>query len=100
MFVEFKESDKKKLKAIFYNNDMKKIKTVHFGSKGMKDYTLHSPKDREARKESYLKRHHPREDWNNPMTAGALAKFILWNKTTRKASIKDFIKRFNLKLKS
>ena len=68
-------------------------KKVHFGAKGMSDYTKH--KDDE-RKERYLDRHRANENWNSPTTAGALSRWILWNKKTLRASIEDFKKRFNL----
>jgi hypothetical protein len=83
----------KKLTAIFYDKDNKKIKTVHFGSAGMGDFTIHKDEDRKKR---YLDRHRSTEDWNSPMTAGSLARFVLWNKTTRKASIADYKRRFKL----
>lgn len=83
----------KKLTAVFYE-DNKKIKTTHFGAEGMSDYTIH--KD-DKRKDRYLSRHRARENWNSPMTAGALSRWILWNKKTRSASIKDFKNRFNYK---
>ena len=83
----------KKLTAVFYDKDNKKIKTVHFGAAGMSDFTIH--KD-EYRKKRYLDRHRSRENWDDPMTGGALARFVLWNKTTRKASIADYKRRFKL----
>lgn len=83
----------KKLTAVFYE-DNKKIKTTHFGSAGMSDYTIN--KD-DKRKERYLSRHRARENWNSPMTGGALSRWILWNKKTRSGSIKDFKNRFNYK---
>ena len=83
----------KKLTAVFYENN-KKIKTTHFGAEGMSDYTIN--KD-DKRKERYLSRHRARENWNSPMTAGALSRWILWNKKTRSGSIKDFKNRFNYK---
>lgn len=83
----------KKLTAVFYE-DNKKIKTTHFGAEGMSDYTIN--KD-DKRKERYLSRHRARENWNSPMTAGALSRWILWNKKTRSGSIKDFKNRFNYK---
>lgn len=94
MSVVIKKSDKdgKKMTAIF--TDGKKKKTIHFGAEGMSDFTIHKdPK----RKERYLKRHIKRENWNNPQTAGALSRWILWNKPTLSASIKDFKTRFKLK---
>ncbi len=92
MVVE-KGTGKKKLKAIFYDGD-KKLKTIQFGSKGMSDFTINKDKERKQR---YLDRHRKRENWNNPMTAGALSRWILWNKPTLEGSIKDFKKRFKLK---
>ncbi len=83
----------KKLTAIFYDKDNKKIKTVHFGAAGMSDFTIN--KD-EERKKRYLNRHRARENWNDPMTGGALARFVLWNLPTRKASIADYKRRFRL----
>jgi len=91
---------KKKYMALFI--DGKKKKTIHFGSNGSKDYTIYSKEDGKKkaneRKSLYYARHIKREDWTKPMTAGTLAKYILWNKPTIKASISDYIKKFNLKL--
>ena len=73
--------------------DNGKEKKVSFGAKGYTDYTL--SKD-DARKERYLNRHRARENWNDPLTPGALSRWILWNKKTLKSSIADFKKRFKL----
>ena len=93
MKVEIKKStnSKKKYMAVFYEGD-KKIKTTHFGCAGMSDFTKH--KD-EARKQRYMNRHKTRENWRDPMSAGSLSRYILWNKPTLRASIQDFKKRFN-----
>jgi len=83
----------KKLMAIFLNKITNKEKVVHFGAAGYSDFTIHKdPK----RKERYLARHKKNEDWNNFLTAGSLSKNILWNKTSLKASITDYKKRFHL----
>lgn len=98
---------KKKLMAVFFedkNKDgtHKKTKTIHFGSAPNKDYTIYSKEDgkKEAnkRKSLYYARHIKREDWTKAQTAGTLAKYILWNKPTIKASIADYVKKFKLKL--
>ena len=88
------KSDKadKKLKAVFTVNG--KTKTIHFGAAGMSDFTKHKDADRKAR---YLARHSRNETWNNPMTAGSLSRWVLWNKTSLQASIADFKKRFHFK---
>jgi len=80
---------KHKYTAIF--SDPKK--TVHFGAVGYTDFT--KSRD-EQKKEAYLARHKARENWNDPTTAGALSRWILWNEPTLAASIKDFKRRFNL----
>lgn len=67
---------------------------VSFGAKGMSDYTIHKDKERKRR---YIERHSGmNENWDEPMTPGALSRWILWNKPTLEASIKDFKNKFNL----
>ena len=70
-----------------------KDKIVDFGAKGYSDYTIH--KDPE-RKERYLKRHKRNEDWDDPLTPGALSKWLLWNKPTLYESVLDYKRRFKL----
>ena len=38
-----------------------------------------------------------RKDWKDPTTAGALSRWILWNKPSLKASFDDYKSRFGLK---
>ena len=80
----------KKLKAVFENGSKK---TIHFGQKGASDYTKHKDPERKKR---YIDRHRKNENWDNPKTAGTLSRYVLWNKPTLDASIKDYKKRFNL----
>ena len=69
-------------------------KVVPFGAKGMSDYTKHRDP---TRKQRYLKRHSGMgESWQKPDTPGALAKWVLWNKKTLRASISDYKRRFKL----
>jgi len=95
VFVQLNKSEikGKKYTAIFYDNDRRKIKTTHFGS-DMSNYTIH--KDDE-RKQRYLARHRANENWDDYMSAGSLAKHILWNKPTISASYNDYLKKFGLK---
>ena len=94
MEVKFSKSTKegKKMTATFYK-DGKKTKITHFGATGYEDYTTH--KD-EERKQRYIQRH-SNENWNDFKSAGSLSRYILWNKPTLEASIKDNLKKFNLK---
>tara|TARA_R110002126_G_scaffold13083_1_gene55710 strand:+ start:305 stop:601 length:297 start_codon:yes stop_codon:yes gene_type:complete len=86
------DKPKKKYKAVLYDKD-NKTKTIYFGSAGASDFTKN--KD-EKRKQLYINRHRKRENWTVPDTAGSLAKHILWNKPTLRASITDYKRRFNL----
>lgn len=83
---------KKKYDAHFIVDNKEKV--VSFGASGYSDFTLHKDV---KRKNLYLTRHKGmNEDWNNPLTAGALSRWILWNKPTLKDSIEDFKKRFKI----
>ena len=82
----------KRYKVIFYDDDGDKIKTTQFGDKRYENYTIH--KD-EKRKELYRKRHH-KDNINDPMSAGALSWWVLWNLKTINDSIRDYEKRFNI----
>ena len=100
--VEFSraKSKAKKIRAVFYAKDKKKA-TREFGARGMKDFTIYSKEGKEIankRKQLYDNRHKAREDWSDMLSNGALAKFVLWNKPNLQSSMKDFGKRFNLKV--
>ena len=86
---------KKRFMAIFYNNEGQKVKTTHFSLKDSKAYIDHGDKERRSR---YIERHRKRENWDEYMTAGALARWITWGPTTSlKSNISSYKKRFNLK---
>jgi hypothetical protein len=83
----------KKWDAVF-EKDNGKEKIVPFGANGMSDYTKHKDPERKAR---YIKRHSGMgEDWQKPDTPGALSRWILWNKKTLRASLKDFKRKFKV----
>ena len=94
----------KKWTAIFMVDD--KEKKVDFGQNNYRDFVLINDKDskfylpklvdRNVVKASYIRRHEKNENWNNPLTAGALSRFILWNKKSLNASIRDFKRRFKV----
>lgn len=77
----------------YFKLDNGKEKVVSFGQAGASDYTIHGD---DERKERYLRRHRARENWDNPLTAGALSRWILWDKKTLKASIAKFKRKFKL----
>jgi hypothetical protein len=93
--VSIKKSPRpeKKLRATFSDGTK-----IDFGAAGMQNYggvgkERHLDKERKKR---YIQRHKARENWNQPKTAGALSRWVLWNKETLKASISDYKRRFNL----
>ena len=96
MYVSIKPSNRKnkKMMAIFYDENKKKIKTVHFGDSRYQDFTQHHDENRRA---NYINRHFKNEDWEDYMSAGALAKYILWQYTDIERSINSYLKRFGLK---
>lgn len=91
--LSIKPSDRptKKYVATFLIDD--KEKRVHFGYKGSQTFLDHGD---EKKRLAYVARHSKNENFNDPLTAGSLARWINWNKTTLSASIADFKKRFNL----
>ena len=95
MRVVFSKSDvkDKKMKAVFYD-DKTKIKTTHFGYDKGKSFIDH--KD-DSKKEAWIARHKVRGSFQEPMSASALAKHILWNKPSIQNSIKDYKNKFKLK---
>jgi hypothetical protein len=87
---------KSKLKKIDANiiNSSGKKKKISFGSKGASDYTINkNPKT----KSNYIKRHQVNEDWNN-LNPGSFSRYLLWNKPTLSASIKDMEHKFKVKI--
>jgi hypothetical protein len=78
----------KKLRAMFDDGTH-----TDFGASGYDDFTTHHDL---MRKVQYLARHQARENWSEYKSAGALSRWILWNKPTLAASIKDYKKRFGL----
>lgn len=92
-YVSIQKSSRgnKKWMAVFYDHNKKRVKTTHFGATGYSDFTQH--KD-EFRKERYLNRHR-NEDWNNPMTAGSLSRWILWQYPDFDRGVREYMKKFN-----
>lgn len=92
--VERTPNQNKAFKAIFRMDDDGKEKRVTFGTSS--NYVLNPDKTKKDR-ENYLKRHKVREDWNNPLTAGSLSRWILWGDSRNlNKNISTFKKKFNL----
>ena len=91
--IKIKKSNNKdkKFDAVFERDG--RTKTISFGSADMSDFTKNKDEDR---KNLYIQRHQKREDWNNPVSAGALSRYVLWSKPSLEGGIKEYKKRFNL----
>lgn len=68
-------------------------KTTKFGAAGMSDFTKH--KDTE-RRERYISRHKKDLKTGNPIRAGYLSMYILWNKKSFSESVSDYKRRLNI----
>jgi hypothetical protein len=73
-----------------------KLQTIHFGSSGYDDFII--SKGNEEKKRNYIKRHQVNEDWSDLSKPGTFSRFLLWNKVTLNASIKDMEKKFDIKI--
>ena len=82
----------KRYKAVFYNRNLKKIKTTQFGHIDYDNFTIH--KD-EKRKDLYRRRDY-RDKIDEPMSAGSLSWYLLWNKTALNESIQDYEHKFGI----
>ena len=80
----------KKYEITFEKNG--KIYTRKFGSAGMSDFTIHKDKER---RERYISRHKKDLKTGDPMRAGYLSMYILWNKPSLKSSLADYKRRLN-----
>lgn len=85
---------KKKMMAVFSSSKNARTRTIHFGASGYDDYTKTKDKEQKAR---YLARHRQNERWDDPFSAGALSRWILWDRPSIQASVRAYRKRFNLK---
>ena len=83
-------------------------RTIHFGDDRYRDFLLMNdrnskyyepnPDERQRIKANYRNRHKG-DNLENPFSAGALSYYLLWNKPTLRASIKDYESKFNIKIK-
>lgn len=93
--VEDSKAKGKRYTAVFRDSKSGREKRVNFGDASMENFTIH--KDPERRKR-YLNRHKSRENWNDPVSPGALSRWILWGDSSSFAkSVADYRRRFKLK---
>jgi len=100
MIIELSKSNRKDKKwKVKVNN-----KTIHFGGKGYGDFTIWNKEKgkvfADKKKKAYIARHKVNENWNKSGidTAGFWSRWLIWNKPTLNASIKDIENRFNVNI--
>jgi hypothetical protein len=89
MKIETSTRADKRLSATFANG-----KVVHFGRRGGQTYIDHGD---EAKKTAYLARHKSRENWDDPYSAGALSRWLLWGDSRLlDVNHESFMRRFRV----
>ena len=69
-------------------------KVVHFGASNASTYIDHGDK---AKRSAYIARHQVNDHWNNPYSAGALARWLLWGDSTSiEANHQAFMRKFGV----
>ena len=95
--ISVKKSTKqgKKFTATFDTGSRKKV--IHFGAAGARDFTkIKNKQEANKVKSRYIFRHHKDLKTGNPMRAGFLSMFILWNKSSVAAGVADYRRRLNI----
>ena len=93
VFLRTSHNPQKRLDAIFTEENGDQF-VVPFGQRGGSTFLDHHDPQKQ---DNYLKRHFVQENWKNPYSAGALSRYILWNKKTLRASLIDYGNRFGIK---
>ena len=83
---------RKKLVAVFSDrrHGYRRIVSQSFGYRGMEDFTTHGDVNRRAR---YWSRHRKDLETADPVRAGFLSWFLLWNRPTLAESERDYRRR-------
>lgn len=87
-----------KYEAIFLQDSGRK-KTVKFGNINYSDFLQYSKTDGDLAKDRrrlYLTRHKKTENWDKPMTPGALSRWILWEEPSLSEAVKKYRDKFHL----
>ena len=92
IFKNLEPSNKKDKKYMISFESPDKI--IHFGSKKSMTYLDHHDK---IKRNNYIKRHKVNEDWNDPLSAGALSLYILWGASTNlNKNLHYYLNHFNI----
>ena len=93
-----RKSDRKEKKLMLVDNESNK--KIHFGAKNYLDYVKYIKKNglefANKRKQLYTNRH--RKEDKSKINPSSLSQFILWNKPNLRDSIKDYEKKYKIKI--
>ncbi len=93
-----RKSDRKEKKLMLIDNETNK--KIHFGESEYMDYVKYIKRDglekANNRKQLYTNRH-KKED-KSQIKPASLSQFILWNKPNLRDSIKDYEKKYRIKI--
>ncbi len=96
-------SGKYKMTAVVFDTSTQLESRINFGARGYNDYTIYYKDEgktiADEKKAAYIARHGAPtagEDWtkNGRKTSGFYSRWVLWNKSTIEASVRDMKKRF------
>ena len=86
MKVVKSDTPEKRFVAIFTNG-----KRVKFGQPGANTYLDGAS---EQTRKNYIARHRVNENWSDPYSPGALARYILWEHRSLSVAVRDYNRRF------
>jgi hypothetical protein len=86
--------DKKFMAKLVAQGSRQGSRTTHFGQRGASDFRVHRD---EERKQRYLKRHAPNQNWSKSgaMTAGFLSRHLLWNEESLEKSVARLNRKYS-----
>jgi len=90
--TKYRGKSPKRYSALFEDSSGHTTK-VNFGQRHGETFIDHG--DLEKRK-NYIARHRPRENWDDPYSAGALSRWLLWENRSLPEAVRDYKIRFDL----
>jgi hypothetical protein len=84
----------KRLKVVV--RDYIRKKTIHFGAKDGQTYIDHK---NDEKRDNWIARHSEiNTDWEDPFTAGFWSRWVLWEKKSLSAALKNVVKKHKIDL--
>lgn len=90
--IKYRGKSPKRFSATF-EDSTGATKKISFGQRFGETFIDHG--DLEKRK-NYIARHRPRENWDDPYSAGALSRWLLWEKRSLPDAVREYKIRFDV----